>query len=521
MGHFLVSLSYQIEASKTYHLLKNFTYDTLENNLSRKKRLFDPFMIFLVLSTVAILIYEVNHELLPWLDSYETFAIIVFIVEWLGRLWISSDSHSIIIEDYEKTQILDQKYEILRSIKKILKKKFEFIISPMSIVDLLAILPYYRPLRILRIFLLFRLFKILRYTNSINQFSRVFIEKRFEFFTLAIMFTMMVTFGSTIMFVYEGGGVNPKVDNFFDAVYWSVITISTVGYGDVTPTTTEGKLVTVLLVISAFSVIAFFTSIVTTALTERMKIIKEEKVIAEASRLRDFVVICGYGRMGSVLAGELNKIKQRFIIIDNKEETLDDAKTKNYLAIKGDATNTHLLEDIGVKNGATSIVAMTDSDAVNLSITLGAKSLNPDINIIARVNNIEAKHKLKIAGANEVVLSNEITALVSSEYVGQPVAFEAIDDILLDTEGAVMDEIEILENSEFIGHKLNEIDLDGFNLSLIGIIEATHRKDFRFNPNKEEYEIKAKDILIVIGNKEAIAEFGVYLLSSKPKFYKL
>ena len=251
-----------------------------------------------------------------------------------------------------------------------------------------------------------------------------------------------------------------------------------------------------------------------------MAIIKEEKIIGEANRLKEFVIICGFGRVGRVLGEELENIKQNFIIIDIDEHAIEYAKSKNYLAIKGDATNSNLLDDVGITSGATSIVATTNTDAVNLSIILASRSLNPNINIIARANNRESKNKLKIAGANEVVLSNEITALIASEYIGQPVAFEAIDDILIESEGAIMDEVEILENSSFIGYPLKEIGISGFNLSLIGIIDANDRHDFKFNPNRNDYILQAKDILIVIGYKSAIAEFRVHSLSKRPKAKK-
>lgn len=472
MKDLIIKLAYMLEGSKRYYKFKHFFYELLEDSNSIKRRYFDFFMIFLVLSTVAILIYEVNHEVLPWLDRYETFAIIVFIIEWVSRLWVSSHSRLVIIEDYEKSQLLNQSYELGKSLKKIARDKLSFIFSPMSIIDLLAILPYYRPLRILRILMLFRLFKILRYTNSIKQFRHVFIEKRFEFFTLGIMFVMAVIFGSTIIFIYEGAGVNQNIHHYFDAVYWSVITISTVGFGDISPVTIQGRIATLFLVIGGLGVIAFFTSIVTTALSEKLAVLKEEKVIGEASSLKDFVIICGFGRMGKVLAEEFAKVKQKFVIVDIDDTNFFHSDTQSYLTIKGDATNSTLLNDIGLNNGATSLLALTDSDAVNLSIILTARSQNPDINIIARANRENAKKKLYLAGANDVILSNEITALVAAEYIGQPVAFEAIDDILLNTEGAIMDEIEILENSSYIGCKLEEVEFSKYNLTLIGIVEA-------------------------------------------------
>lgn len=518
MGSIFVNFAYFLESSKTYYNIKHFFYETLEDTSAKKRKYFDFFMIFLVLSTVAILIYEVNHDYLPWLDTYETVAVIIFIIEWLSRLWISSHSHKHIIVDYEKSQLLNQKYKLTLSLKKIISEKLSFIFSPMSIIDLLAILPYYRPLRILRILMLFRLFKILRYTNSIKQFRHVFIEKKFEFLTLGIMFFMAIAFGSTIIFIYEGAGVNPNIDNYFDAIYWSVITISTVGFGDISPVTIQGRVATLFLVIGGMGVIAFSTSIVTTALSEKLLILKEEKVMGEASSLKDFIIICGFGRMGKVLANEFVKIKQKFIIIDLDDEPFKHAENQKFLAIKGDATDSSLLENIGITSGdATTILAITDNDAVNLSIILTARSLNPQIRIIARANNPTAKKKLVLAGANEVILANEITALVASEYIGQPVAFEAIDDILLNTEGAIMDEIEILEKSNFIGYKLETINLQKFNLTLIGVIKASNRNEFIFNPKKSEYVIEQKDIFIIIGHKESITQLKIELLSSRPE----
>ena len=521
MTSLVIKLAYAIQGSKGYYNYKHFFYELLEDPNAKKRRYFDFFMIFLVLSTVAILIYEVNHEVLPWLDTYETAAIIIFIIEWLSRFWISSHIHKIIIEEYEKSQLLNREYILSNSIKKIVKEKLSFVFSPMSIIDLLAILPYYRPLRILRILMLFRLFKILRYTNSIKQFRHVFIEKRFEFFTLAIMFMMAVTFGSTIIFIYEGAGVNPNIDTFFDAVYWSVITISTVGFGDISPVTVQGRVATLFLVIGGMAVIAFFTSIVTTALSEKLAVLKEEKVIGEASSLKDFVIICGYGRMGKILANEFLHIKQKFVIIDNDEEVLKHSDAQSFLAIKGDATDGGLLHSIGLNHGATAIIAITNSDSTNLSIILSARSQNPNIHIIARANNLNAKKKLYLAGANQVVLSNEITALVSAEYLGQPVAFEAIDDILLNNEGAAMEEIEIVENSNYVGRKLQDIDFSIYNLTLIGVVDAKDRKHFKFNPKQDQYIIQAKDIFILIGYKDSIMQLKVELLSnSKNKILK-
>lgn len=477
-------------------------------------------MIFLVLSTIAIMIYEVNHKQLEILNDFEIFAIVIFIIEWLGRLWTVTHMHKQIITDYEKAQFLNQPYRLNRSIRKILKQKFKFIISPMSIIDLLAILPTYRPLRILRILMIFRLFKLLRYTSSINEFRRVFVEKRFEFFTLGLLFFIAVVFGSTIIFIFEGAGVNENIHTYFDAVYWSVITITTVGFGDISPVSTPGRIATLFLVVGGMAVIAFFTSIVTTALQEKLQMIKEEKSVGEANAMRDFIVVCGFGRVGKVLAEQLDSVGEKFIVVDNDDKQFQDSKFLNYTTVKGDASSVSLLESLGVEDKAKAVIALSSSDSTNLAIILTARSLSAKVNIIARANSTQIEKKMYLAGANKVILTNDITALVASEYVGQPVAFDAIDDILLNDKHAVMEEVEILENSMFVGEALEKLNFDDFNLTLIGIVSKDEKDSFTFNPDKKSYEIKAKDILIVIGYNEAIIQFKSNILSRRTKIFK-
>ena len=512
---FLISLSYKIDTSINYKKFKEFTYNILENKNYKYKKYFDFMMIFLVLSTIIILIFEVNNQEIEVLDNYEFFAIIIFIIEYIGRFWVYSDVHNTILVDYEESQFLNRKYKINKSIKKILRKKFEYISSPMAIIDLLAILPYYRPLRAFRILLIFRLFKIIRYANSLKEFKQVFIERKFELLTLGLLYLTIVFFSSTIMYIYEGPiGVNDKIRTYFDAVYWSVITISTVGYGDIIPVTAEGRIVTWVLLISSFLVIAFGTSIITTGLADRMEIIKENRVQAQASKMHNFIIVCGFGMMGQYFCEELKKVGKKFIVVDSNKESVNYAKSLNYISISFDATNMQNLESVGITHGATAIVALTHDDAVNLSIVLSARALSEDIKIISRVNNSNSRKKFKIAGVNELILFNDITAFVASEYLGQPVAFEAIDGILLNKDvNAVIDEIEVPKDSSIIGKNINLIDFKNYNLTLIGISNSKNLEIFIFNPTNIDYIVKKNDILVVIGYKITVTQLKSDLLN--------
>jgi voltage-gated potassium channel len=515
MTNYLISLSYKLDTSIKYKRFKKFTYNILENDSYIYKKYFDFLMIFLLLSTIAILIFEVNNKDLGFLNYYQFFAIIVFALEYLGRLWVCTNIHSVIIEDYENNQLLNIKYNINKSLKRIISDKLDFIFSPLAIIDLLSILPYYRPLRLFRILLIFRLFKILRYSNSLKEFIQVFKERKFELFTLGLLYITVVFFSSTIMYIYEGPeGINPKIINFFDAIYWSIITISTVGYGDVTPITSEGKFVTGILIVTSFLVIAFGTSIITTGLSDRMETIKENRVQQETSSMNDFVIVCGFGVMGKYFCEELVGIARKFIIIDINKDAINHAKSLNYLAINSDATNMKTLEMMGVNKGASCVIALTNDDAVNLSIVLSVRALNSNIKIISRVNNSNSKKKFEIAGVNETILFNDVTAFVASEYLGQPVAFEAIDGILLNKDiKVIIDEVEISDNSKIIGKNINLINFKDYNLTLIGVINPNKLEEFIFNPSNLEHIVQKKDILVIIGFKSSISQLKADLIN--------
>jgi len=507
----VVEFSYLLASNKRYKKIKGFFYDLLENQRSPLKRYFDGFMIFLVLTTVFILIYETKNELPLWIKIYEAFAMTIFIYEWIGRLWVTSDFHLDIIENYEENELEHKSYTLYELIKPALANKFRFIVSPLSIIDLLAILPSYRPLRVLRFLLIFRLLKVFRYTEEINYLFRVFIEKKYEFFTIFFIFVFLIFFASTTIYVFEGGGENDKIANFFDAVYWSVITISTVGYGDITPVTPEGKFVTGFLIVTGIVLISFVTSVITTSMSERLEYIKSSNTMHKISKLKNFVLICGYGRVAKMLAMELNISHENIVIIDNEDRRVEEAFSNGFLALKADATKVDFLEEIGTKKKVTKAVTLVGSDAVNVSIILAIKSINPNITIYSRVVEENAKNKIKIAGADEIIFPYESAALMAYEYLKKPIAIEAMSRVVREYQEPVMDEVEIYDDFSVVGKTLSRIGISSHNLKLIGVIRTSLNDKFYFNPSKENFSIKPHDILVLMGNSSDIYRFKLDL----------
>jgi len=526
LSRLLVYCAYCLAESPHYQNTKRFFFDLLENPSSRMKGYFDVFMICLVMSSVILLIYEVATPLTQMEILFEQGIVLIFSVEYLLRAWLYNDSHKLIIEYHEHTQYLKIPFKLHQAVGRVFAKKFEYVFSPLAIIDLLAILPGYRPLRILRIFLIFRLFKLLRYFDSIKLFTEVLASKRFELFTLLIFLSFVTLIGSTAIYMFEKPTGNPQVASLFDAAYFTVVTVSTVGYGDITPRSPEGRIVAMGLIISGLGVFSFLTSILVSGFNEKMHVMRENRTYAELKRHPHYVIICGFGRVGEHIATQLAHDRLHFVIIDNDEKNVEEAKQRGYLAIQADASKNDVLRNAGINNGATAVFCTTGNDVVNVYITLSSRSLNPSIRIISRANRENTVKKLYQAGANDVIQPFAIAAMVAAEYIGQPVAFEAIQGILRQEHQSGMEAVVVLPNSTLIAKSIAELDFAQRKLILIGIISShsAHRKQknryqvnqqhFYFNP-VPDFVLQEGDMLVLLGRKISIGHFRSQFISKK------
>ena len=516
VSDFVIRLAYSLEESGAYGRAKKAAHDLLENPHARIRPYFDIFMMLLVLSSVFFLLYSVKHHLGAWSGYFEDMVVTLFILEYLGRMWVYDDVHRIVIDEYEKSDLINEPFRLSRALWTIFRSKWNYVSSPMAIIDLLAILPSYRPLRILRLFLLFRLFKLFRYAHSIQQFSSVLREKRLELFTLFSFLMFVLLVGSSAIYLFESRETGGDIDGFFEGIYWALVTLSTVGYGDITPHTVEGRLVTMVLIISGLGVISFFTSIIVSAFQEKMSEVRDRRVSLLLEKKKRYTVICGFGRVGQVVAGYLARDKLPFVIIDADEDAVDLARREGYLAVQGKAERIGLLQTLGVGRSAGKILCLTGDDVVNVFVTLSARQLDDKIEIISRANHHQTVNKLLHAGANHALEPFKIVGLIAGEYVGQPVAFEAIHGIVMGEDDIRLETIHIPPRSWLDGKTIGDLPLKEMRLILFGVITTLDRSSdhvrshfdleeqrFQFNPGAD-FVLLGDDMLLVFGHQYSV-----------------
>ncbi len=514
----IVKFAYFLKTSVRYQNTKAFFYDVLENPNGKYNGYVAFFIISMVLLSVFFLIHEIDHQINNISKILEQVILVIFTIEYLLRFWLASNSHEIILEHYEKSQYLNSRFPVLKVLGYVIHAKLRYMIKPMAIIDLLAILPSYETFRFLRVFMVFRLLKLFRHFHSIKVFINILANKRFELYTLGIFLGFLIFIGSIVIYLFESHAEGGQIKNLFDGFYWTIVTLSTVGYGDIAPHSTGGRLVSIVLIFSGIGVLSFFTSIMVSGFSEEINHLRENRAYIEINRYNDFVILCGFGRVGQHIAKQLFKDKLKFIVIDSLEQNFLKAKELGYMALQEDASKNGVLEKAKIQHGPSSVLCTTDDDVINVYITLTARNLNKDVHIISRANNADNVKKMYQAGANNVIRPFEIAGMVVAEYVGQPVAFEAILGIIHAKSDIVMETLDVKVRSSLEGMQISSIDFLQRKLILLGVISSNpehyiHRNSyaikfqhFYFNP-PDHFLLRADDMLVVLGRKMSIEYF--------------
>lgn len=291
---------------------------------------------------------------------------------------------------------------------------------------------------------------------------------------------------------------------WLESVWLVVVTISTVGFSETTDTPPAQQVVTIALIVTGVTSAVYtcggFIQLMLEGEVERA--LGKRKMTIEINRLTDHVIICGFGRLGLDLVVQLTHRGIPFVIIDLDLEKIQQAKEKNFLAIHGDATAEEILEQANLGQ-AKALVTALPSDAENVFITLTARNMRPDIQIIAKSEQESSCRKLRQAGADKIVMPHRVGAQQMERMISRPMTADLVE-LFAEASHLEMelDEFRISNKSTLVGSTLADSGIkEEFNLLVVGI--KNREGEFRFNPKPLE-QIGEEDTLLVIGQHDDI-----------------
>jgi voltage-gated potassium channel len=311
-----------------------------------------------------------------------------------------------------------------------------------------------------------------------------------------------------LMFLVIGpaGYVFLEGTSFLDGLYLTIITISTVGYGDIAPITSAGRLFTVLLIFSGVGYVMYMFGQITEAMVDGglQRFVERKKMQKKMTRLQNHYIVCGFGRIGQEICSILQENNRSFVVIENNDEVLREIDQLGYIELQGDASDDEILLTAGIKN-ARGLIAVVSTDAENLYITLTARGINSDLFILTRSSGTPGvAKKLERAGATKVISPYSIGARRMAQLIVRPTVVDFLDLAMQARElGLCMEELLITKQASFVDKTLMQSGLRSkYNIIVVAIKRPDTPMIFNPGPNTK---IQQDDILIVLGDNQQIS----------------
>jgi voltage-gated potassium channel len=287
-----------------------------------------------------------------------------------------------------------------------------------------------------------------------------------------------------------------------DAAYQTVTTISTVGFREVEPLSSTGKVFTIVLILAGVGTALYTFSVVFEFVVEgELRSVRRRKRMDRSiSQLSGHVVVCGWGRVGRAIARYSAAASKDVVVIDHDAQRLDGIP---FLHVVGDATDDQVLLEAGVDRAAA-LIAAIDTDAENLYVTLSGRSLQPNLFIIARARDEGSEAKLRRAGADRVVNPQALGGARMAAFVSQPHVAEFLDVVMHDSQHEFrLEEVSIVDGSPLCGRTLDQCAIRETSGALV-LALRTQGGEFVTNPSPGT-TLTAGQTLIVIGTPPELA----------------
>lgn len=314
-----------------------------------------------------------------------------------------------------------------------------------------------------------------------------------------VLLATIIGLGTTGFVVIEGWDV-------FDAFYMTITTVTTVGYGEIHPLSRAGRMFNSAVVILGVATVLYTFSFLMARLVEgdlqaRWARRRRERMLDD---LHHHFIVCGFGRIGQIVAREFSRQSVPFVIIERDVERMQEAIAAGYLAVEADASSEDVLKRVGISR-ARGLIAAVSTDAENVFAILTARLLRPDLFIIGRAETADAKAKLVRAGADRVLSPYQIGGLQLAQTALRPAV---VDFVQLATSSDNLDlnmeQVQIAAGAPLAGRSIIEANLrQRFGVVVVGIQRAAGAMEF--NPPPEAV-MGVGDYLVVLGQAKSLRE---------------
>ena len=330
--------------------------------------------------------------------------------------------------------------------------------------------------------------------NIFPSFSKT-IRRRLLYASAAIV--LAISFGASGFYLIEGFSA-------LDSIYLATETVTTVGYGDVTPKTPMGRVFAIAFMLIGGGTVLYALTVLAQAViqSEIVEAFGLQRKTREMDKLENHYIVCGAGRVGRRIISNLQKENLPFVVIERDEKkVVEYEETDGAHILIADATLEENLNQAGVKR-ARGLAACLPDDADNVYVVLTARDMNKDLHIVARAVEEQAEPKLIRAGANRVVAPIIIGSQSMARALLKPTIADFMDSIVAETFDLVFEEVAIRSNSEYLDKELKETNI---STELNLLIVAIRRKDgFMILQPSADTHIRQGDLLIVIGKAESM-----------------
>ena len=282
-----------------------------------------------------------------------------------------------------------------------------------------------------------------------------------------------------------------------EALWQTVITLSTVGFGELREMSQPGRIFTIVLIMFGFALFGYSLTSLTRIVVEGeiKNIFRNRKMEKEISNMKNHVILCGHGRLGREIAGELKKWRKEYVVIEMDETVGQELIDQHVPVVIGDATEDETLIKAGIKDAEGAIAALTD-DVKNLFVTLTARKLNPGLTIVTKADQEGSEAKLISAGANKVISPAQIGGRRMASVLINPEVVNFLDVVVCEKEfNLSMQEVRVQKNSIIEGLPIKDAQIPR-EIKVIGMKKEDG--NMHINP-PATHELNADSVLIVLG----------------------